>query len=208
MKLTIEEKLIYSRIKRAAIIWLLLLRFDPDPITEVIASEILQIDRSTARGYFKTLAEVGVCTRLGRYKGFILTQSGRQLSLPNELQLLSKGEFPPSPDSIVEDEESLKESQLTLIIEEGGIPPLPTYKDYPEIAQLLLDIGIVENSRTRKLLPHLTPDIIRQVSRKIKDDPYRSLSETGILVVMLEGEIEKQKRTEIDELDKYAKWED
>ena len=93
--LTIEEKLIYRNIKRAAIVWLLLLRLDPQPITETTAADILQIDRATARKHLKSLSEIGICTRLGRYNGFILTQTGRQLALPTELEN-GRGRFSPS----------------------------------------------------------------------------------------------------------------
>ena len=94
--ISIEEKLIYRNIKKAAIVWLLLLRLDPQPVTEATAADILQIDRATARKYLRNLNELNIITRLGRFAGYILTDTGRQLALPSELVLLSKGKKSPS----------------------------------------------------------------------------------------------------------------
>jgi len=123
--LTIEEKLIYRTIKRAAIVWLLLLRLDPQPITETTAADILQIDRTTARKHLKSLSEIGICTRLGRYNGFILTQTGRQLALPTELEN-GKGRISPSNVNAfnegLNDSESVNPSLLLINGEGENLP--------------------------------------------------------------------------------------
>ena len=88
--LSIEEKLIFTRVKRAAIVWLLLLRMDPKPVNETLAAETLQIDKETARKYLRTLHELEIVTRLGRFDGYQLTNGGRQIPLPMELRTLAE----------------------------------------------------------------------------------------------------------------------
>jgi len=130
--LSIEEKLIYRNVKRAAILWLLMMRLDPRPVTESDAAEILQIDRGTARKYFKALVDVSVITRLGRYDGFILSESGRQMVLPLELRHLAEraasGKVRFAPSDLFNNTEEFKEEDifksLLLIKGEGEIPTL------------------------------------------------------------------------------------
>lgn len=206
--LTIEEKLIYRNIKRAAIVWLLLLRLDPEPITETLASDILQIDRSTARRYLKTLNELEICTRLGRYNGYILTDSGRQLALPSELSAIGKGKNSPSAISIIE--ESVKEDSDSLLIIgegenltfEGEKSSLPHFDDFPEIKQILIEHNIQENSRTRKLLNLLSTRDIHSTINRLREDPYHDLSETGLLITMLEGKAQQNET----KAQKYETW--
>jgi len=99
-QLKIQEKLIFRNVRKAAIVWLLIIRLDPQPVTETIAAETLQIDKETARKYLRTLHECEIITRLGRYKGYTLTDGGRQLTLPLQMQILQGGsaEFPRSED--------------------------------------------------------------------------------------------------------------
>lgn len=125
--LSIEEKLIFRDVKKAAIVWLLLLRLDPTPVSESNAAEILQIDKETARKYLRTLNELMICTRLGRYDGYNLTESGRQMALPLELSRISdqsSAEIPRSGD--FNNNESLIDlddlTSLSLIKRERGNP--------------------------------------------------------------------------------------
>lgn len=100
--LTLPEKLIFRNIKRAAIVLLLIIRLDPQPVNETTAAEILAIDKETARKYLKTLQECQIITRLGRFDGYTLTEGGRQLALPYHLEKLmtASAEIPRSENLI------------------------------------------------------------------------------------------------------------
>jgi hypothetical protein len=144
------------------------------------------------------LSELSIITRLGRYKGFILTDSGRQLALPIELFNLTKGKNSPSAISIIE--ESVKEDSLDslLIIGEGENLTfegekctLPHYDDFPEIKQILIKHNIQENTRTRKLLNLLSARDIHSTINRLREDPYHDLTETGLLITMLEGKAQQ-----------------
>ena len=79
---------------------------------------------------------------------------------------------------------------------EGGKNSLPVknFADFPEIGQALLALGIRENERTRRLLGRITPRDVRKMAAQIRDDPYHDLSETGLMVTILEGIAEKKER--------------
>jgi len=99
--LTLEEKLIFRNVRKAAIVWLLLIRLDPQPVNETLAAETLAIDKETARKYLRTLHECEIITKnKGRYTGYTLTDGGRQLTLPIQLAKLQTGnaEIPRSQD--------------------------------------------------------------------------------------------------------------
>lgn len=140
--ITIEEKLIFRNVKKAAIIWILALRMDPQPISESSAAEILQIDKETARKYLRILNECNIITRLGRFSGYALTQSGKQLALPLELSRMRASAEIPRSDQF-NNIESLKDSNLNtsilLINGERGNPAL-------ERGNSAFDPAPVENS--------------------------------------------------------------
>jgi hypothetical protein len=79
---------------------------------------------------------------------------------------------------------------------EGGKKSLPVkdFEDYPELGKALLAVGIRENERTRRLLSRITPRDVRKMAAQIRDDPYHDLSETGLMVTILEGIAEKKQR--------------
>lgn len=119
--LTLAEKLIFRDIKRAAIIWLLILRLDPAPITETKAAKLLAIDSETARKYLATLNEHNIVTRLSRFGGYVLTDTGRQLALPSELSEMAKAGIPPSGSNTSNNLKNLEEESLsTSVLLLGG----------------------------------------------------------------------------------------
>ncbi|MFC1996993.1 hypothetical protein ACFLXI_05220 [Chloroflexota bacterium] len=63
----------------------------------------------------------------------------------------------------------------------------PQFSAFPEIGQALMDAGIRENARTRRLLGRISPRDVRTTVAKIRDDPLHDLSETGLMVTILEG---------------------
>jgi len=79
---------------------------------------------------------------------------------------------------------------------EGGKNSIPEkdFMDYPELGEALLAVGIRENERTRRLLGRITPRDVRKMAAQIRDDPYHDLSETGLMVTILEGIAEKKQR--------------
>jgi len=216
--ITLQEKLIYRTIKKAAIIWLLLLRLDPEPVNESKAAEILQIDRETARTYLKTLNELEICTRLGRYQGYILTDTGRQLALPAELtSLLSKAENPPSVIN-TNKEESFKESKQLILISEDENPALEGGKSALEnketisfetskVGKELLRLKINQNWRTQKLIGKITLSDISTMINKMQSSQH-SLNDTGYMIRILEGMAEVNDRAGGTETNrKYEEWE-
>jgi hypothetical protein len=68
------------------------------------------------------------------------------------------------------------------------------FADFPELGQALMDVGIMENARTRGLLGRITPRDVRAMAAKIRDDPFHDLSETGLMVTILEGMAERNER--------------
>ena len=51
----------------------------------------------------------------------------------------------------------------------------------------LMDVGITENARTRRLLGRITPRDVRSMAAKVRENPYFDLSETGLMVTILRG---------------------
>jgi len=204
--LTIKEKLIYGRIKKAAVIWLLLLRLDPSPLTEKDAAEILQINKSTARDYLRTLSELHIITRLGRYSGYILTDTGRQMALPEPLTKLAKAKNSPS-EAIINDckNDSIKDHQVLLIDEGENFTfegEKSAFGENPEIGDALLKLGIVENHKTRTLIERgLTTRDIHNAAAKIRNDPMHDLNETGLLITIMDGLLEKR-----NQMGGYENW--
>jgi hypothetical protein len=68
------------------------------------------------------------------------------------------------------------------------------FSDFPELGKTLIAVGIRENERTRRLLGRITPRDVRKMVAQIRDDPYHNLSETGLMVTILEGIAEKKQR--------------
>jgi hypothetical protein len=57
-----------------------------------------------------------------------------------------------------------------------------------------MDVGIRENARTRHLLGRISPRDVRATAAKIRNDPCHDLSETGLMVAILEGVAERNER--------------
>lgn len=68
------------------------------------------------------------------------------------------------------------------------------FSDFPELGKALLDLGIRENARTRRLLGRITPRDVRAMVAKVRQDPYHDLNETGLMVTILEGVAQRSER--------------
>jgi len=68
------------------------------------------------------------------------------------------------------------------------------FSDFPELGKALLDLGIRENARTRRLLGRITPRDVRAVVAKVREDPYHDLNETGLMIAILEGVAQRNER--------------
>ena len=60
------------------------------------------------------------------------------------------------------------------------------FSDFPALAQALIDAGIRENHRTRRLLGRISVRDVRTMVARVREDPYHDLSETGLMVSILE----------------------
>jgi hypothetical protein len=68
------------------------------------------------------------------------------------------------------------------------------FSDFPELGKALIAVGIRENERTCRLLGHITSQDVRKMVSMIRDDPYHDLSETGLMVTILEGMAKRKQR--------------
>lgn len=83
MSLTREEALVFRALKRTAVV-LMLVRYLDRPVGEGDIAAILDMDPKTARAHLRSLASLGLLTRLHFHQGYQLTHAGRQMALPLE----------------------------------------------------------------------------------------------------------------------------
>lgn len=163
------------------------------------------------------LAEHGFVTRAG--SGWIITAQTRQLLLhpvPEDNHPEPIHPDPPDSNSDQDGPDRNNSDSPISIIRKGFKNPddsmntnsgdrkksdnlQPTangwrFSDFPDLSQALVDLGIMENARTRHLLGCITPRDVRVMAAKIRDDPFHDLSETGLMVTMLEATAQRNER--------------
>jgi hypothetical protein len=179
MSLTRETTLAFRALKRTAVV-LMLVRYLDKPVGEGEIAAILDMDPKTARAHLRSLASLGLLTRLQFHRGYQLTHAGRQMALPMEGSescldpvLLAEGDPVDFPES---SGDSLPEEPLCFDFPVGEAVDLdPTCTAQDSVGGTLSPVGPSEPGHP---FPHDSGDFPGSliINTKVKDSMNESIN--------------------------------
>ncbi len=139
----------FRSLRKTAVLMLLFMRFDPKPLGRNLIMRVLDYSEHTAQKYMDDLALHGLILRQGLRDGYVLTQSGKQMILgqnvalpeaPQIVEIPEGANFAPS--GTLEEDSLIKESRFLESRDEGAnFAPSRKYNlvDVLKLAPVLFD---------------------------------------------------------------------